>query len=171
MLMIPTPIGDLDAVFDEKGVLTRLMFVPPALPVEGNLNDAQASSSKMLAYEISAYFAGRLRDFSVPIAPKGTPFQLRVWKCLSDIPYGVTTTYGRIASELGDVKLSRAVGRANGANPIFLLIPCHRVIGVNGQLTGYAGGLEKKAALLKLEAFFKSACAMPPDERQVFKCT
>jgi methylated-DNA-[protein]-cysteine S-methyltransferase len=149
--MIPTPIGDLDAVFDAKGALTRLMFVPPASPIAGKLNDVQASAAKLLADEISAYFAGRLREFSVPIAPKGTPFQRRVWDRLTGIPYGATTTYGQIAKELGDTKLSRAVGRANGTNPIFLLIPCHRVIGANGQLTGYAGGLERKAELLKIE--------------------
>jgi methylated-DNA-[protein]-cysteine S-methyltransferase len=157
MLMIPTPIGNLDAVFDVKGALTRLMFVPPALPVDGRLNDVQASAAKLLTSEISAYFAGKLRQFSIPIAPIGTPFQLRVWNRLATIPYGKTTSYGQIAKELGDANLSRAVGRANGANPIFLLIPCHRVIGANGQLTGYAGGLERKAELLKMEATIKTS--------------
>ena len=151
MLIIPTPIGNLDAVFDAGGVLTRLMFVPPAVPIDGPMNDAQALTAKLLTDELNAYFEGKLREFTAPLAPKGTPFQQSVWKHLTAIPYGKTTTYGQIAKDLGNAKLSRAVGRANGANPIFLLIPCHRVIGANGQLTGYAGGLERKAELLRLE--------------------
>jgi len=152
VLTIPTPIGCLDAAFDLKGILTRLMFAPPAMPAGGRLNEAQSLAAKSLVFEINAYFSGKLREFSFPIAPSGTPFQRRVWDYLTTIPYGKTTTYGQIAKDLGDANLSRAVGRANGANPIFLLIPCHRVIGANGQLTGYAGGLEKKAELLKLES-------------------
>jgi methylated-DNA-[protein]-cysteine S-methyltransferase len=151
MFTIPTPLGDLDAVFDAKGALIRLMFVPPAKPVEGQLNELQAATAKLLLNEINAYFVGNLKEFSVPIAPSGTPFQQRVWDYLLTIPYGKTTTYGYIAKEMGDAKLSRAVGRANGSNSIWLLIPCHRVIGANGQLTGYAGGLERKSELLKLE--------------------
>jgi methylated-DNA-[protein]-cysteine S-methyltransferase len=152
MLLIPTPLGGLDAVFDGGGRLTRLMFVPPAIPVEGNLNDAQRKAAGRLAGELDEYFSGKLKKFATAISPAGTPFQRRVWEALLTIPYGKTTTYGQIAQSLGDARLSRAVGRANGANPIFLLIPCHRVIGANGNLTGYAGGLERKAELLKLEA-------------------
>jgi len=151
MFIIPTPIGDLDAVFDAEGALTRLMFVPLAMPIDGQLNDTQALAAKLLTDELNAYFEGKRREFTAPIAPSGTPFQQRVWKHLATIPYGKTTTYGQIAKDLGDTKLSRAVGRANGTNPIFLLIPCHRVIGANGQLAGYAGGLDRKAELLRLE--------------------
>jgi methylated-DNA-[protein]-cysteine S-methyltransferase len=155
--MIPTPIGDLNAVFDANGALTRLMFVPPALPVDGQLNDVQPSAARLLTDEINAYFSGNLKEFSVLIAPKGTLFQRRIWAHLISIPYGKTTTYGKIAKELGDANLSRAVGRANAMNPIFLLIPCHRVIGANGQLTGYAGGLERKSELLKMEALYSDS--------------
>ena len=151
MFIIPTPLGDLDAAFDERGRLARLMFVPPATATEGRLDNAQAAMARLLAQEIKAYFAGKLREFSVPLALCGTDFQRRVWGALTRIPYGSTTTYGQIAEGLGDSKLSRAVGRANGANPVFILIPCHRVIGANGALTGYAGGLERKAGLLELE--------------------
>jgi methylated-DNA-[protein]-cysteine S-methyltransferase len=157
MLTIPTPIGSLDAAFDAFGNLTRLKFVPPAFPVESQLNDIQTVVAKLLTTELDDYFAGRLRNFTTPIAPVGTPFQRRVWDSLVAIPYGQTATYGQIAKALGDANLSRAVGRANGANPIFVIIPCHRVIGANGQLTGYAGGLERKAELLKLESLSKNS--------------
>jgi methylated-DNA-[protein]-cysteine S-methyltransferase len=151
MFTIPTPLGDLDAAFDAKGALVRLMFVPPAEPFGGQMNEIRAAAAKLLQKELNAYFAGSLKKFSILIAPSGTPFQKRVWNYLLTIPHGKTATYGQIAKGLGDAKLSRAVGRANGSNPIFILIPCHRVIGANGQLTGYAGGLERKAELLKLE--------------------
>ncbi|MCL1893505.1 MAG: methylated-DNA--[protein]-cysteine S-methyltransferase [Holophagaceae bacterium] len=151
MLIIPTPLGDLDASFDVNGSLTRLMFVPPATAIEGDMNEAQSHTARLLAKELYDYFSGTLKVFSIPIAPAGTSFQLQVWDRLLAIPYGTITTYGQIAVELGGANLARAVGRANGTNPIFLLIPCHRVIGANGQLTGYAGGLDRKAGLLQLE--------------------
>jgi len=151
MQIISTPLGDMDAVFDPEGNLTRLMFVPPAQTVKGDLSKTLASASELLEDELNAYFSGRLEKFSVPMAPKGTPFQQQIWNHLLTIPYGKTTTYGKIAKNFGNINLSRAVGRANGSNPIFLLIPCHRVIGANGQLTGYAGGIERKAELLSLE--------------------
>jgi methylated-DNA-[protein]-cysteine S-methyltransferase len=115
------------------------------------MNNAQSLAAELLKSEINGYFSGALKSFSVPIAPKGTPFQMRVWGNLANIPYGHTTTYGQIAKDLGNAKLSRAVGMANGANPIWIIIPCHRVIGAGGKLTGYAGGLWRKAELLKLE--------------------
>ena len=151
MLIIPTPLGDLDAAFDPEGNLTRLMFVPPAQAMKGDISRAMASNAELLISELNAYFSGKLKEFSVPMAPNGTPFQQRVWERLLTIPFGKTTSYGKIANDLGDINLSRAVGSANGSNPIFLLIPCHRVIGANGQLTGYAGGIERKAELLSLE--------------------
>lgn len=101
--------------------------------------------------QLSAYFAGRLRAFDLPLEPAGTPFQQRVWKALLDIPYGETESYGALARRIGDVKAVRAVGLANGANPISIVIPCHRVIGANGSLVGYGGGLPNKRALLDLE--------------------
>ena len=101
--------------------------------------------------QLTAYFAGELQTFDLPLAPKGTPFQQKVWAYLQTIPYGRTTTYGTIAEELGNPNGSRAVGVANGRNPIAIIIPCHRVVGSNGKLTGYAGGLHIKEALLSLE--------------------
>jgi methylated-DNA-[protein]-cysteine S-methyltransferase len=102
--------------------------------------------------QLTAYFAGRLERFQVPLAPHGTRFQLEVWSALRAIPYGETTTYGAIARRLGRSNAFRAVGAANGRNPIPILIPCHRVVGADGSLTGFGGGLDIKRALLALEA-------------------
>ena len=101
--------------------------------------------------QLTAYFAGKLRAFDIPLAPKGTPFQSQVWRALCDIPYGETTSYGELAQRIGNPKAVRAVGLANGSNPISIIIPCHRVIGSNGSLVGYGGGLPIKQALLSLE--------------------
>lgn len=103
------------------------------------------------AGELREYFQGTRREFSISMAPEGTEFQKKVWKALTAIPYGETRSYGEIARIVGNDKASRAVGMANHKNPIPILIPCHRVIGKNGKLTGYAGGLDKKTALLELE--------------------
>ncbi len=101
--------------------------------------------------QLAAYFAGERREFDLPLAPAGTPFQRRVWAELRKIPYGGTISYGELARRLGDPAASRAVGAANGRNPISIVVPCHRVIGANGSLTGYGGGLERKRWLLELE--------------------
>jgi methylated-DNA-[protein]-cysteine S-methyltransferase len=101
--------------------------------------------------ELRAYFAGELREFSLPLAPVGTAFQLDVWNALRAIPYGETTSYGDLAERIGRPKAVRAVGAANGANPLPIVVPCHRVIGSNGNLTGFGGGLPLKSALLALE--------------------
>ena len=108
--------------------------------------------NREVAAELDAYFAGDLRQFSVPLDLRGTDFQRQVWKLLLDIPYGETRSYGQIASALGRPTASRAVGRANGTNPVAIIVPCHRVIGANGELVGYGGGLDRKQALLDLEA-------------------
>jgi methylated-DNA-[protein]-cysteine S-methyltransferase len=102
--------------------------------------------------QLAEYFAGRRRDFDLPLAPAGTPFQQRVWQALRAIPYGRTESYGALAARLGQPGAGRAVGLANGQNPIAIVIPCHRVIGAGGALTGYGGGLERKRWLLALEA-------------------
>jgi methylated-DNA-[protein]-cysteine S-methyltransferase len=104
------------------------------------------------AQQLHAYFAGELRRFDLPLAPHGTPFQRGVWSALIRIPYAETATYGEIAAEVGRPDAPRAVGAANGQNPIAVIIPCHRVIGAGGTLTGYGGGLERKRMLLELEA-------------------
>lgn len=101
--------------------------------------------------QLAEYFDGRRQVFELPLDPRGTEFQRRVWQRLLKIPYGSTTTYGTLARELGDPGASRAVGLANGSNPLPIVIPCHRVIGANGTLTGFGGGLPTKAALLDLE--------------------
>jgi methylated-DNA-[protein]-cysteine S-methyltransferase len=101
--------------------------------------------------ELHDYFDGRLRDFRVALAPKGTPFQQSVWQNLRGIPYGETISYGELARRVGDPRAVRAVGAANGANPIAIIVPCHRVIGANGSLVGFGGGLPIKRALLDLE--------------------
>ncbi len=101
--------------------------------------------------QFEAYFAGELESFDVKLAPEGTEFQKSVWKALKEIPYGETRTYGQIAKSIGNPKASRAVGLANNRNPISIIVPCHRVIGANGKLTGYASGLDVKAFLLRLE--------------------
>jgi methylated-DNA-[protein]-cysteine S-methyltransferase len=105
-----------------------------------------------LRRELDAYFSGRLRSFSVALEPQGTEFQKRVWAALARIPFGETRTYGQQARAIGQPSAARAVGAANGRNPIGIVLPCHRVIGANGELTGYAGGLEAKGFLLKLES-------------------
>jgi methylated-DNA-[protein]-cysteine S-methyltransferase len=101
--------------------------------------------------QLDAYFAGDLREFSVPLAPEGTAFQSDVWRALRDIPYGETTSYGEIAERIGNPKASRAVGAANGKNPIPIIVPCHRVIGSTGSMTGFGGGIPIKKKLLALE--------------------
>ena len=101
--------------------------------------------------QLGAYFAGELTDFDLDLAPEGTSFQRAVWTALRDIPYGETRSYGEIAREIGRPAASRAVGAANGSNPLPIVVPCHRVIGSTGKLTGFGGGIEVKAALLALE--------------------
>ena len=101
--------------------------------------------------QLEEYFSGSRKSFDLPTNPHGTPFQRSVWAALCDIPYGKTRTYGEIAANIGNEKASRAVGMANNRNPIAIIIPCHRVIGANGKLVGYAGGLEVKRFLLELE--------------------
>ena len=108
--------------------------------------------------QLEEYFRGERREFDLPLAPRGTEFQKRVWRRLREIEYGTTTTYGALAQELGNPNASRAVGLANGSNPIPIVIPCHRVIGANGALTGFGGGLPIKSALLALER----AARQPP---------
>ena len=105
-----------------------------------------------VAGQLRAYFAGELRDFDLPLAPRGTAFQQSVWDALLEIPYGATTTYSELAATIGRPSACRAVGAANGRNPLAVIVPCHRVIGAAGALTGYGGGLERKRMLLALEA-------------------
>ncbi len=121
----------------------------PESPQPGWIEDSSAFLEPIR--QLRAYFAGDLETFNLPLAPQGTPFQQEVWKELCKIPYGETISYGELAKRIGNSKASRAVGLANGSNPIPIIIPCHRVIGSNGKLTGYGGGLPIKEKLLALE--------------------
>jgi methylated-DNA-[protein]-cysteine S-methyltransferase len=146
-----SPIGRLLLAGDDRG-LRFLLFTTGRHAVEPQ-SDWQPDDGHLTeaAGQLSAYFAGRLRQFDVPVAPDGTEFQRRVWAELQRIPYGETISYGELARRLGNPKAVRAVGLANGSNPISIVIPCHRVIGSNGSLVGYGGGLPIKQALLALE--------------------
>lgn len=131
------------------GAITGLYLNdPPPGEDTGTPTDPLISRAKT---QLDEYFAGERRDFDLPFAPIGTPFQHRVWEELRRVGYGETITYGELARRIGAPNAARAVGLANGKNPISILIPCHRVIGASGKMTGYAGGVERKIALLDLE--------------------
>jgi methylated-DNA-[protein]-cysteine S-methyltransferase len=149
-----SPIGELLLTSDGRALtgLHMAPFEPPAgRPDPGPLERVVA--------QLTEYFAGARRSFELDLQARGTPFQQRVWKALRAIPYGRTISYGELAQRIGNPRAVRAVGRANGANPIAVIIPCHRVIGANGTLTGYGGGLDRKAKLLALEG-------VPPRRQQ-----
>lgn len=150
--VIETPLGPLTALASDAGLMglwfDQQQHAPGAL--EAPVDDDQRWIAQARA-ELALYFAGRLREFRVTLAPQGTGFQEAVWRRLCAIPCGDTASYGRIAREVGSPQASRAVGAAVGRNPITLIVPCHRVIGENGTLTGYAGGLHRKQALLDIE--------------------
>lgn len=146
-----SPVGKLLLAEDESG-LRKLMFAEGRTTVQPDAawreDPARLSRARR---QLARYFAGELHEFDLPLAPQGTPFQQRVWSELLKIPYGETISYGELARRIGTPNGSRAVGLANGSNPIAIVIPCHRVIGSNGKLTGYGGGLEKKEWFLALE--------------------
>lgn len=151
-LEMPSPIGTLTLVsdgthitavhmrtFEEVAARERREWIESA----EHLADARA--------QLNAYFAGERREFSLPLRPEGTEFQRKVWAALERIPFGVTASYGEIARQVGSPESARAVGAANGQNPIAIVVPCHRVIGANGSLVGYGGGLGRKTWLLEHE--------------------
>ena len=146
-----TPIGSLLLVASDEGLL-RISFErggEPAIAPEGS--ERADTRLRVVAKQLREYFDGKRRKFDVPLAPRGTPFQLEVWNALRQIPYGDTRSYMGIAQSIGRPAAVRAVGAANGANPIPIIIPCHRVIGSNGSLTGFGGGIDVKRRLLDLE--------------------
>jgi len=146
-----SPVGPLLLVADDGG-LRRIEFVNGRKPVQPDPQwQDDAEQRRETVRELRAYFAGDLETFNLDLAPEGTPFQLTVWKRLCEIPFGETISYGELARRIGNPNASRAVGLANGSNPIPIVIPCHRVIGSNGKLTGYGGGLPIKEKLLALE--------------------
>src|SRR5919108_1425992 len=156
---LTTPLGPVTLVSDGARLLS-VMLLPAIDVVPANAawreSDAHLATARA---QLSAYFEGELREFSLALAPEGTPFQQTVWAALRRIPYGATTTYGALAASLGVRGAARAVGSANRLNPLAIVVPCHRVIGSDGRLTGYAGGLERKSFLLAHEARVLGAAA------------
>jgi methylated-DNA-[protein]-cysteine S-methyltransferase len=150
-----SPLGTVE-IEAERGAITAIRFVEGTTTSTGDplLNEAVA--------QLAAYFRGEREGFELPLAPGGTEFQRRVWRELERIPYGTTISYGELARRVGDPNASRAVGAANGRNPIAIVVPCHRVIGADGSLTGYAGGVALKEALLRGEgAIGPGRCTLP----------
>ncbi|MFJ8805875.1 methylated-DNA--[protein]-cysteine S-methyltransferase [Streptomyces sp. NPDC102490] len=149
--VIDSPYGPLTLVADD-GVLSGLYMTGQRhRPAEETFGTADDGPFARAEEELTAYFAGELTDFTLDLRLNGTPFQRTVWDQLRKIPYGETRTYGELAAALGNPTASRAVGLANGRNPIGIIVPCHRVVGASGDLTGYGGGLERKRRLLDFE--------------------
>ena len=149
--MMATPLGAMRMTAD-GGAIRALEFDAQVLPESDTLSPQARSLADDLQRALDEYFARRCTTFAFALAPAGTPFQRSVWEALCEIPYGETVSYGTIARRVGRPAAVRAVGAANGSNPIAILIPCHRVIGADGTLTGYGGGLDRKQKLLALEA-------------------
>lgn len=149
--VIPSPVGDLLIAGNANGLkLIDFQAGPhPRIPQPGWIRSRRPFGD--IIEQMNRYFAGDLVQFSVPLAPDGTVFQQRVWRALQDIPYGRTVSYGELAARIGAPRAARAVGAANGRNPLPIVIPCHRVIGKSGTLVGFGGGLAIKEALLTLE--------------------
>jgi methylated-DNA-[protein]-cysteine S-methyltransferase len=143
--VVASPVGPL-GIETSGGALTRILFHAAGEPAAA-ADEVAAETHRQL----EEYFAGRRRTFSLPLAPTGTPFQLTVWNALREIAYGETVSYGELSRRIGRPAAVRAVGAANGQNPIPIVIPCHRVIGIDGRLVGFGGGLEVKQFLLRLE--------------------
>ncbi|MDE3128677.1 MAG: methylated-DNA--[protein]-cysteine S-methyltransferase [Gemmatimonadota bacterium] len=159
-LTMPSPLGTLTLGASDDGLAAVYFERHKHGPSDGERRAWQLDhgganpASRTLATareQLAAYFAGQRREFDLPLAPGGTPFQQRVWAELRKIPYGGTASYGELARRLGAPTASRAVGTANGRNPLSIVVPCHRVIGANGSLVGYGGGLERKRWLLNFE--------------------
>jgi len=148
-LMIESPIGPLRLVADGDELVA--LHLPPHDQEVAGAREGKTPVLAATARQLAEYFAGTRRTFDVPLAPRGSGFQERVWRALVAIPFGETRSYGEIARKIGRPSASRAVGAANGQNPIAIIVPCHRVIGANGQLTGYGGGLPTKQWLLEHE--------------------
>ncbi|MAD75376.1 MAG: cysteine methyltransferase [Rheinheimera sp.] len=146
---IDSPLGDMQIFANEQGLLRVTLGKIVATP------DASSALTRLAAEQLEQYFYGDLTTFTLPLAATGTPFQQQVWQALCQLPYGTTCSYASIADSIAKPKAVRAVGAANGRNPLAIVVPCHRVIGANGSLTGYAGGLRNKAWLLQHEQRLK----------------
>jgi methylated-DNA-[protein]-cysteine S-methyltransferase len=151
-MTIDSPIGPLTIVLDEQGTLAELRFhrAGDDAPPSANRQPPTANCQPVIT-QLTQYFTGQRKSFDLELAMRGTEFQLAVWNELLRIPYGDTISYAELARRIGRPAAVRAVGAANGANPIPVIVPCHRVIGANGSLTGYGGGIERKQWLLALE--------------------
>lgn len=145
--IINTPLGYIKIVGDVAGIASVSI-----LNSEEKITDSIPEALKDCVFQLNDYFEGKRKQFSLKLHPEGTDFQKQVWKLLEQIPYGKTISYLELSKQLGDVKAIRAVANANGKNPLWILIPCHRVIGSDGSLTGYAGGLHRKKWLLEHES-------------------
>lgn len=149
-----SPVGKLKLVASEKGLVAILW--PDDSPARVRLVELKEDNAHALLLQterqLAEYFGEKRTEFSVPLDLRGTPFQKQVWELLLGIPFGETRSYGQLADQLGDPNATRAVGAANGRNPVSIIVPCHRVIGASGKLTGFAGGLNAKKYLLELES-------------------
>lgn len=146
---LDSPIGPLTVIVNADGAVTHILFAHQAPPADVAWDADRCAPA---AAQLREYFAGERTDFDLPLAPAGSDFQRRVWDQLRTVEYGAVTDYGTLGARIGRSGAARAVGRANATNPIPVVIPCHRVIGANGSLTGYAGGMEAKRLLLDLES-------------------
>ncbi|TLS44983.1 methylated-DNA--[protein]-cysteine S-methyltransferase [Streptomyces montanus] len=149
--VIDSPYGPLTLVATDGTLSGLYMTDQRHRPPEETFGEPDDTPFGEVMDELRAYFAGELKEFTVPLRLDGTPFQRSVWEQLRKIPYGETRTYGALADALGSPKASRAVGLANGKNPVGIIVPCHRVVGADGSLTGYGGGLDRKQRLLDFE--------------------
>jgi len=149
--VVDSPVGPLTLVAEGQALAGLYMDEQRHLPADARQGERDDAVLPGLREQLEAYFRAELTDFDVPLALVGTPFQQRVWAALRTIPYGTTWSYGRLAAEIGSPAASRAVGLANGRNPVGIVVPCHRVVGSTGRLTGYGGGMERKRFLLDLE--------------------
>jgi methylated-DNA-[protein]-cysteine S-methyltransferase len=151
--VIDSPYGPLTLVADDDGLLCGLYMTDQRhRPPEEDFGERDETPFSEASDQLQAYFAGELKEFTLELRLHGTPFQRTVWDQLRGIPYGETRSYGDLADALGNPGASRAVGLANGKNPIGIIVPCHRVVGANGSLTGYGGGLDRKKRLLDFES-------------------
>jgi methylated-DNA-[protein]-cysteine S-methyltransferase len=148
-----SPLGRLKLVASDKGLVAILWEKdnPRRVPLSNLVENDQHPVLVETQRQLEEYFAGKRKSFSIALDMRGTRFQKEVWEALLAIPYGETRSYGQLAKQLGKPRATRAVGAANGRNPVSIIVPCHRVIGSSGKLTGFAGGLEAKAHLLSLE--------------------
>lgn len=149
--IVDSPVGPLTLVDDDGALAGLYMADQRHLPAAASFGPRDDEVQPALREQLTAYFAGELREFDVPLAVVGTPFQQAVWAALREVPYATTCTYGDLAMAIGRPTAVRAVGAANGRNPVCIVVPCHRVVGSGGAMTGYAGGVERKQLLLALE--------------------